>query len=563
MKFNYRFKIIEQIIIVMFFAVLTPMIISGFIINNVSQHTIRRELNYSVSMLSEVVVKNLETVFYSAQSELNTITMAIKHFPKSSNRKHFLESIRRASKEIDDITLADISVYNSKFKNNKNYYYDKTTQKLLLAQPLDSKNCLIATIARDALMDSLFDIFKNDTRQVYILDEDNELILSNNFSQKEYEYARNSLPQKMIENKPKNFGMVKNQPLSYYKLSSPPLTVIVNTTSAVTQNTINIARYKTVLAIVLSVLFIFITVGLYTSYLYINIKQLFKGIMALSKGNYKRKIRLISKIFTPFELVFLANEFNAMVDEINLSYRQIIQKNKELKKLDELRSNLVDTVSHELRTPLTSIKGYTSRLLRQDIQIDEETKQKSLKIIKRQSERLSRMVEDLLVIPDIEGAKLNINIENVDVLETAELSLNSLKSVDTDNILIKIPQDFPFIYADKDRFEQVLINLLENAKKYAIEDSNIILSAYAKDDVAYIKVENEAMHISQEKLDTLFDKFTRLDDSTTRTTRGAGLGLFIVKGLVEAMSGSIKITSTLDNKFIVTLTMPIESYSNA
>ena len=121
MKFSYRFKIIEQIIIVMVFSVLTPMIVSGFIINNVSQHTIRRELNYSVSMLSEVVVKNLETVFYSAQSELNTIAMVIKHFPKSSNRKYFLESIRRDSKEIDDITLADISVYNSKFKNNKNY----------------------------------------------------------------------------------------------------------------------------------------------------------------------------------------------------------------------------------------------------------------------------------------------------------------------------------------------------------------------------------------------------------------------------------------------------------
>ena len=562
MKFNYRFKIIEQIIIVMVFAVLTPMIISGFIINNVSQHTIRRELNYSVSMLSEVVVKNLETVFYSAQSELNTITMAIKHFPKSSNRKHFLESIRRDSKEIDDITLADISVYNSKFKNNKNYYYDKTTQKLLLAQPLDAKNCLIATIDRDALMDSLFDIFKNDSRQVYILDDNNELILSNNFSQKEYEYAINSLPQKMSENKPKSFGKVKNQPLSYYKLTSPPLTVIVNTTSAITQNTINIARYKIVLAIVLSVLFIFISVGLYTSYLYINIKQLFKGIMALSKGNYKRKIRLISKIFTPFELIFLANEFNSMVDEINLSYRQIMQKNKELKKLDELRSNLVDTVSHELRTPLTSIKGYTSRLLRQDIQIDEETKQKSLKIIKRQSERLSRMVEDLLVIPDIEGAKLNINIENVNILEVAELSLNSLKSVDTDNIIIKIPQNFPLIYADKDRIEQILINLLENAKKYATEDSKIVLSAYAKADKAYIKIENEAPHIPQEKLDKLFDKFTRLDDSTTRTTRGAGLGLFIVKGLVEAMSGTIKITSTQDNKFIVTLTMPIESYAN-
>ncbi len=559
MKFNYRFKIIEQIIIVMVFAVLTPMIVSGIIINNVNQHTIRRELNYSASMLSEVVVKNLETVFYAAQSELNTITMAIKHFPKSTSRKHFLEAIRKDSKEIDDIVLADISVYNSKFKNNKNYYYDKMTQKLLLAQPLDAKNCLIASIDRNTLIDKIFDIFKNDSRQVYLLDDDNELILSNNFSQKEYEYAMESLPQKMTENKPKNFGKLKNQPLSYYKLTNPPLTVIVNTTSVITEKTINIARYKILLAIVLSVLFIFTIVGLYTFYLYINIKQLFKGIMALSKGNYKRKIRLISKIFTPFELIFLANEFNSMVEEINLSYRQIIQKNKELKKLDEIRINLIDTVSHELRTPLTSIKGYTSRLLRQDIQIDEETKVKSLKIIKRQTERLSRMVEDLLVIPDIEGAKLNINIEKINLNELAELSVNSLKSVDTENIIINIPEDFPLIYADKDRMEQVLINLLENAKKYAIEDSKIYLKVYSKEDVAYIKVENEAQYIAPEKLEHLFDKFTRLDDSTTRTTRGAGLGLFIVKGLIEAMSGSIKIHSTQDNRFIVTLTMPIEN----
>ena len=543
----------------MIFAVLTPMIISGIIINNVSQHTIRRELNYSVSMLSEVVVKNLETVFYAAQSELNTITMAIKHFPRSTSRKYFLESIRKDSKEIDDIVLSDISVYNSKFKNNKNYYYDKTTQKILLAQPLDSKNCLIASIDRDTLMDKLFDIFKNDSRQVYILDENEELLLSNNFSQKEYEYAMSSLPQRLVENKPKNFGKVKNQPLSYYKLTNPPLTVIVNTTSAVTQNTINIARYKIFLAISLSICFIFTMVGLYTFYLYVNIKQLFKGIIALSKGNYKRKIRLISKIFTPFELIFLAKEFNSMVDEINLSYKQIIKKNKELKQLDEVRSNLIDTVSHELRTPLTSIKGYTSRLLRQDIKIDEETKNKSLKIIKRQSERLSRMVEDLLVIPDIEGAKLNINIDKVNLSEIAELSVNSLKSVDTENIIINIPEDFPNIYADKDRLEQVVINLLENAKKYANEETKIFLKAYSKENVAYIKVENEAPYIPQEKLEKLFDKFARLDDSTTRTTRGAGLGLFIVKGLVEAMNGSIKIHSTQDNRFIVTLVMPIEN----
>ena len=114
-------------------------------------------------------------------------------------------------------------------------------------------------------------------------------------------------------------------------------------------------------------------------------------------------------VLTPREIIFLAEEFNSMIEEINASYKKLKQKNKELKQLDNFRSNLVDTVSHELRTPLTSIRGYTSRLLRTDIEIDEETKHKSLLIIKQQSERLSRMIEYLLVIPDIEGAKLNIN----------------------------------------------------------------------------------------------------------------------------------------------------------
>lgn len=557
MKFNYRFKIIEQIIVVMVIAVLTPMVISGIIINNISQHTIRRELDYSVSILSEVVVKNIETFFYAAKGELNTVAMAIKYLPRNSYSKQFLKSIREYSPEISNIEIADISIYNKYFKDNKDHYYDKQSKKILLAQPLDNKNCIIATINRENFTNKLFEIFKNDSRQIYILDNERNLLLSNNFSQKEYDYTMNSLPQKLVENKAKGFGKVKNQPLAYYKITNPALTVIVNTTRDITENTINIARYKIILSIVLSVLFIFTMVGLYTSYLYINIKQLFKGIMAISKGNYKRKIRLLSNIFTPFELIFLANEFNRMVEEINLSYRRILQKNKELKQLDELRSNLIDTVSHEFRTPLTSIKGYTSRLLRQDIEIDKETELKSLKVIKRQAERLSRMVEDLLVIPDIERANLNINIDKVDINEVAQLSLHSLKEVECSNIKIDIPQNFPYIYADKDRLEQILINLLENAKKYANENTEITLSAYAKEDIAYIKVENEAPYIEKEKLATLFDKFTRIDDSTTRTTRGTGLGLYIVKGLVEAMSGNIKIHSTNDNRFIANITLPV------
>lgn len=127
-----------------------------------------------------------------------------------------------------------------------------------------------------------------------------------------------------------------------------------------------------------------------------------------------------------------------------------MQKNNvELKQLNEFRSNLIDTVSHELRTPLTSIQGYTSRLMRNDIVIDEETKQKSLRIIKEQSERLKRLIEDLLTIPDIEGMRLRTNIETVYMPEVFETAKILVKNKDNKQIQINISEDFPNVSGDK------------------------------------------------------------------------------------------------------------------
>jgi K+-sensing histidine kinase KdpD len=217
---------------------------------------------------------------------------------------------------------------------------------------------------------------------------------------------------------------------------------------------------------------------------------------------------------------------------------------------------MIDTVSHEFRTPLTSIQGYTSRLLRQDIQIDEETKQKSLKVIKRQAERLKRMVEDLLVIPDIEGSKLNVNLEALNVYETIEDAIILVKNNTGKTIVNNSIEALPMIYADKDRFEQVIINVIENAVKYADEESEIVIET-ADFDEKHVKVtvKNRCNMIPKDKLKTLFDKFTRLDDSTTRTTRGTGLGLFIVKGLVEAMNGYIHLHSDTEWGFSVQIFM--------
>ena len=336
----------------------------------------------------------------------------------------------------------------------------------------------------------------------------------------------------------------------------------MNTTEDLTKDAIDSNRDKIILATIVTALAVFFVVGLYTSYLYINIRQLFKAIIAISKGNYSRRIRFLTNIFTPFELVFLGNEFNKMISQIHKSDIRLKRKNKELKQLNEFRSNMIDTVSHEFRTPLTSIQGYTSRLMRQDIEIDEETKQKSLRIIKKQSERLKRMIEDLLVIPDIEGNRLYFDVNPVSISSVIENSIMLVKNDSNKEIINNIENCDLEILADNDRIEQVFVNLIENAIKYSREDSPIVLDSEKEDEKLIISVKNDYDVIPREKLKTLFDKFTRVDDSTTRTTRGTGLGLFIVKGLVEGMGGEIRLYSNEECGFCVKVYMPINQVEN-
>jgi signal transduction histidine kinase len=115
------------------------------------------------------------------------------------------------------------------------------------------------------------------------------------------------------------------------------------------------------------------------------------------------------------------------------------------------------------------------------------------------------------------------------------------------------------ILADNDRIEQVFVNLIENAIKYGKEETPITLDYELIDNKITLSVKNDYDIIPREKLKTLFDKFTRVDDSTTRTTRGTGLGLFIVKGLVEGMGGEIRLYSNEEYGFCVKVFMPISN----
>ena len=533
-----RLTIVEQIGIVFLFAVLIPMTVSGFIINNVNQQSMRYQLRESAVLIANMVSDEIDFFTNTVNGNLEQIAFSLKYIPSIRQKQNYLKSISSTFDHCEKIEIV-----NSKENLEKIHTENANLNKATVSVPLDDRSFLVATYTLETLQDEIFQSLKDDRRQIYVMTNDGKLIASHNYTDSVFKETIDLLPQKMRVDTPVIFGDVKNQPIVYVHKKDPAITIIVNTTAKVTQTAINENRAKIILSILFAILVIIFITALYIYYLYINIRQLFKGIIAISKGNYERQIRLLTTAFTPHEIVFLAFEFNRMAGEIHKSYLQLKENNIELEKLNEFRTNLIDTVSHELRTPLTSIQGYTSRLLRQDIKIDDETRQKSLRIIKEQSERLKRLIEDLLTIPDIEGMRLRTNVESVWLPEVLETARMLVKNKDNKEIVINIKEDFANVQGDKNRLEQVFVNLIENAVKYAYADTKIIVDGVVEEDCARIFVQNECDVIPPDKLDKLFEKFIRLDDNTTRTTRGTGLGLFIVKGLVEAMQGQIKLHS--------------------
>ncbi len=556
MKFK-RLKIVEQIIIISLIGVLFPSVISWFVINNVSQHSLRNELGYSAQIIAKIIENNINSILNADNHRLDEIIISLKHIPSEYQQNLYLKDLAINSEVFKNFEIIRPSEKKD-FDKEKRITYNSETEQLWITEKIHDDKYLKAEINTKLIKDNIFSNIQDErNRRVYIVDKSGKLIFSHNFDEQDFQRNIKQLPVNLVNNIITRFETIKNQPRVYLKMDNIGLIIIVNTTKELTQSTINKARLKILAAfLVAAAVTLFLTL-LYSYYLYFNIRQLFKGIIAVSRGNYKKQITPLTNVFTPREILFLSEEFNSMINEINASYKKLKEKNKELKLLDSFRSNLVDTVSHELRTPLTSIRGYTSRLLRTDIEIDEETRHKSLLIIKQQSERLSRMIEDLLVVPDIEGAKLNINLERVNLLNIIENSIYSVKNIEERVIENNITNDFPDILADKDRLEQIIINLLSNANKYGYPDTPIKIEAKHDEEKATIKVINQADYIEKHILNTLFDKFIRIDDKTTRTTRGTGLGLYIVKGLTEAMHGSVHLKSTPDNIFSVKIVIPL------
>jgi len=230
----------------------------------------------------------------------------------------------------------------------------------------------------------------------------------------------------------------------------------------------------------------------------------------------------------------------------NLGIVASIEDLTKMKKLETMRSDFVANVSHELKTPLTSIRGFVETLKSGAVE-EEEQRQRFLGIIEIEAERLTRLIDDILTLSEIENHRKLYREERIDIPTAIENSLDVVRPIgERKNIrfVVEIEEGLPTIKGNLDWFKQMLINLLENGVKYTPDSGEIQLKAYGQRGRVYLSIKDNGIGIPKADLGRVFERFYRVDKGRSRKVGGTGLGLAIVKHAVRSLNGYIEVKST-------------------
>jgi PAS domain S-box-containing protein len=231
---------------------------------------------------------------------------------------------------------------------------------------------------------------------------------------------------------------------------------------------------------------------------------------------------------------------------------------------EELRNTFVSVVSHELQTPIAIIKGYASTLAREDAHWDTETLRARLKAIEEESDRLNHLLGNLLYASRIHAGGLKMERTELDLAEVTRSVVRrfAARSPDLD-LTVRFPSDFPLVIADRERVEEVLLNLLDNAVKYSARGARIRVRGQVTDEDVVVSVTDVGQGIPLREQARIFERFQRVDNTAARRTQGAGLGLYICKAIVEAHGGRIWVKSVLERGSTFSFSLPREEKPRA
>jgi Na+/proline symporter/signal transduction histidine kinase len=248
--------------------------------------------------------------------------------------------------------------------------------------------------------------------------------------------------------------------------------------------------------------------------------------------------------------------------ELEAATAELRAANERLKELDRMKDDFISTVTHELRTPLTSIRAF-SEILLEDPKTDLESRKKFLAIIVKETERLTRLINQVLDLAKIESGNAEWHTAEVDMREVIEESLAATSSLFADKrvrLERRLAAEVPRVRADRDRLIQVMLNLLSNAVKFCEEDRGRVQVRLTVDgDAVRVDVEDNGPGIARADQRTIFEKFRQVGDTMTAKPQGTGLGLPISRQIVEHFGGRLWVESSPGKGATFSFTMPLSS----
>ena len=266
-------------------------------------------------------------------------------------------------------------------------------------------------------------------------------------------------------------------------------------------------------------------------------------------------------IETGTKLEEIKNKLNNIPLQIkNAKNLKILTFDGSSENLEEAYSEFVSTVSHEL----TSIRGFADTMLGSYGRLEPAQILKFLGIIKDQSNRLIKLVENLLSISKMHSQKENFIYKSVQVKDQLAQILPILQKQYPSHRFVTENSGFlPAVLADENKFQQILINLLDNAAKYSPQGSTVTIKTADNDNMVSINIKDEGAGIAQEDCEKIFEKFVRIENHLTQKAEGSGLGLYIVKNLIEKMGGkiSVKSSQTPPTGTIFKIELPAANYT--
>ncbi|MCK5305784.1 MAG: HAMP domain-containing protein [Candidatus Omnitrophica bacterium] len=286
----------------------------------------------------------------------------------------------------------------------------------------------------------------------------------------------------------------------------------------------------------------------------IEIQEIIDKVLKIKQGVESREISLL----LPEEKTLLLHAAPVVREGATEGAVLVFHDITNLRRLEKMRQDFVANVSHELRTPIASIKGYAETLIEGALD-DKENARDFLKIIYSDSDRLAKLIDDILDLSRVESGRLKMTLTPSAVKPIIERVVAGLKKQAQDKsvkIKIDIPQDIPRVLADENRVAQVLLNLIDNAIKYTESKGEVIISADEQGEFVRIDVSDTGIGIPENDLPRLFERFYRVDKARSRELGGTGLGLSIVKHIVQAHNGQVSVQSVLGQGSAFSFTIP-------